>query len=98
MEEQASCPTKDPTWLALQGQGLTVDLSCQSRRGLSRKQVRDRNHTTLGRIGSPPYNQPGLAVDDRERYIETLEAATDGPKISPLAHRSGSQARENRRK
>ncbi len=25
MKEQASCPVKDPTRLALQGQGLTVD-------------------------------------------------------------------------
>ena len=38
MREQASCPTKDPTRLVLQGQGLTVDPSCQSRCGLSRKQ------------------------------------------------------------
>ena len=40
MKEQASCPIKDPTRLALQGQGLTVDPSCQSCRGLSRKQQR----------------------------------------------------------
>ncbi len=38
MREQASCPTEDPTRLALQGQGLTVDPSFQSRCGLSRKQ------------------------------------------------------------
>ena len=73
MEEQASCPTNDPTRLALQGQGLTVDPSCQSSRGLSRKQEGNRNHTTLGRTWSMPYNQPGLAVDDRNRYIGTLE-------------------------
>ncbi len=59
MEEQASCPTKDPTWLALQGQGLTVDPSCRSRRALSWKQEENRNHTTLGRIGSMPYDLPG---------------------------------------
>ncbi len=40
MEEQASCPTKDPKRLALQGQGLTVDPSCWSRRGLSQKKER----------------------------------------------------------
>ncbi len=42
MQEQASCPTKDPTRLTLPGQGLTVDPSCQSRRGLSRKQEGNR--------------------------------------------------------
>ncbi len=40
MREQVSCPTKDPTRLALQGQGLTVDPSCQSCCGLSRKQLK----------------------------------------------------------
>ncbi len=40
MKEQASCPIKDATRLALQGQGLTVDPSCQSCRGLSWKQQR----------------------------------------------------------
>ncbi len=40
MKEQASCLLKDPTRLALQGQGLTVNPSCQSCRGLSRKQQR----------------------------------------------------------
>ncbi len=73
MKEQASCPTKDPMRLALQGQGLTVDPSCQSRRGLSRKQEGNRNHITLERIGDTPYDQPGLTVDDRKRYIGTLE-------------------------
>ncbi len=73
MEEQASCPTEDPMRLALQSQGLTVDPSCQSRRGLSQKQEGNRNHPTLGRIGSTPYDQPGLAVNDQKRYIGTLE-------------------------
>ncbi len=73
MEERTSCPTKDPTRLVLQGQGLTVDPSCQSRSGLSKKQERNRNHTTLGRIGSTPYNQPGLGVGDQEHHIGTLE-------------------------
>ncbi len=40
MREQASCSIKDPTRLALQGQRLTVDPSCQFCRGLSRKQQR----------------------------------------------------------
>ena len=71
MKEQASCPTKDPTRLALQGQGLTVDPSCQSRCRLSRKQEGNRNHTTLGRIGSTPYSQPGLEVDDQKHHIGT---------------------------
>ncbi len=74
MEEQASCPTKDPMRLALQGQGLTVNPSCQSRHGLSRKQEENRNHTTLGRIGNTPYNQPGLTVDDWRRYIGSWKA------------------------
>ncbi len=60
MREQASCPTKDPMQLALQGQGLTVDPSCRSRRGLSRKQVRNRNHTISGGIGSTPLTSPDL--------------------------------------
>ena len=100
MREQASCPTKDPMQLALQGQGLTVDPSCRSRRGLSRKQVRNRNHTISGGIGSTPYDQPGLTVDDRKHYIGTLETTPSRrpPMISPLAHRSWSQAQENRRK
>ncbi len=71
MKEQTSCPTKDPTWLVLQGQGLTVDPSCRSHHGLSRKQERNRNPTTLGKIGSMPYNQPGLGVDDQKHHIGT---------------------------
>ena len=59
MKEQASCLTEDPTRLALQGQGLTFDPSCQSRRGLSKKKERNRNHTTFGKIGNTPYRQPG---------------------------------------
>ncbi len=79
MKEQTSCPTEDPTPLVLQGQGLArdwpgTDPSCQSRHGLSRKQEGNRNHTTLGRIGNTPYSRSGLAVDDRKRYIGTLEA------------------------
>ncbi len=77
MEERTSCLTKDPTRLVLQGQGLTVDPSCQSRRGLSRKRKGNKNHTTLGRIGSTPYSQPGLTVNDRKHYIGTLEATSD---------------------
>ena len=73
MKEQASRPTKDPTRLALQGQELTVDLSCQSRRRLSRKPERNKDHTTLGRTGSMPYNQPRLIADDWNRYLGTSE-------------------------
>ncbi len=40
MKERASCPLEDPMRLALQGQGLTVNPSCQSCRRLSRKQQR----------------------------------------------------------
>ncbi len=78
MKEQTSCPTKDPTRLVLQGQGLTVDPSCQSRRGLSKKQERNRNHTTLGRIGSMPYSQPGLGVDDQKHHIGTKGITPNG--------------------
>ncbi len=78
MKEQANCPIEDPTRLALQGQGLTVDPSCQSRRGLSKKQERNRNHTTLGRIGNTLYNQPGLTVDDQKYHIGTLETTPNG--------------------
>ncbi len=73
MKERASCPTEDPTRLVLQGQGLTVDLSCQSHRGLSKKLIKNRNHTTRGRIGSMPCNQPGLGVDDQKYHIGTME-------------------------
>ncbi len=71
MKEPTSCPTKDLTWLVLHGQGLTVDPSCQSRRGLSKKQEGNRNHTTLGWIGSTPYSQPGLEVDNQKHHIGT---------------------------
>ncbi len=95
MNERTSCPTKDQTWLVLQGQGLTVDPSCRSRRGLSRKQEGNRNHTTLGRIGSTPYNQHGLEVDDQEHHIETKRITPPRhPVTSQLAHLSGRQARE----
>ncbi len=73
MKEQASCPTEDPTRLVLQGQGLTVDPSWQSRRGLSKKLTENRNHTTMGRIGSKPCNQPRLGVDDQPHHIGTME-------------------------
>ncbi len=78
MKEQTSCPTKDPMRLVLQGQGLTVDPSCRSRRGLSRKQERNRNHTILGRIGSTPYNQFGLGLEDQKYHIRTLETTPNG--------------------
>ncbi len=87
MREQASCPTKDLTRLALQGQGLPVDPSCQSYRGLSQKQRK--------KTGITPYDQPGLAADDRNRYIGTWEITPDvSPRISLLAHRSESQVRK----
>ncbi len=73
MKERVSCPTEDPTRLVLQGQGLTVDPSCQSRRGLSKRSTRNRNHTTTGRITNTPYNQPGLRVVDQKHHIGTLE-------------------------
>ncbi len=60
MKEQTSCPTKDPTRLVLQGQGLTVDPSCQSRRGLSRKQEGNRNHTTWEGSGARLITSPDL--------------------------------------
>ncbi len=66
MEEPTSCPTKDPTQLVFQGQGLTVDPSCQSRCRLSTSKEGSKNHTTLGRIESTPYGQPGLTVVHRD--------------------------------
>ncbi len=73
MEERASCQTEDPTRLVLQGQGLTVDLSCQSRRGLSKKSTRNRNHTTMGKIRNMPYDRPGLRIATQKHHIGTLE-------------------------
>ncbi len=49
MEEQASCPPKDPTRLALQGQRLTVDPSCQSRRRVVTKARRKQESHHLGK-------------------------------------------------
>ncbi len=79
MKEQASCPTEDPTRLVLQGQGLTVGPSCRSRRGLSKKLTKTRNYTTLGKIGSTPYSQHGLGIDDQKHPIGTKE-------ITPSRH------------
>ncbi len=55
----------------------------------------NRNHTTLGRIGSMPYDQPGLAADDRSHHTGTWKITPDiSARISLLAHRSESQVRK----
>ncbi len=99
MEEQASCPTKDPTRLALQGQGLTVDPSCQSRCGLSKKQEGHRNHTILERIGNTPYNQPGLGADDQKHHIGAKEITPNRhPRWNPNWHTSARVKLRGRKK
>ena len=62
---------------------------------VTRATKENRYHTTLGRIGSTPYDSPGLAADDRNSYTGTWKITPDiSPRISLLAHRSESQVRK----